>query len=359
MSKFKSGDGQPRIISLGEEHAFKGGRPTLKSIAEICGLAVPTVSRALSGASDIGQSTRDRVRQVADEIGYVPNRAGVRLRTGKTNVISLVLPTEIDGLNYSSRIIASIAGALRNSPYHLIVTPFFPDEDPIKPVRYIVETESADAIIINQIQPEDPRVKYLLERNFPFATHGRSMWAEQHPYFDFDNFEFARNATEQLANRGRKSLLLIAPPLSQNYAQNMISGMQAAAQDAGLRSDYFEESSQNGISQKLGAQITKYLQTHPDIDGVITSTTVSAVESISAIKALGRRLGHDIDVCTKEVAPFFRRIRPEILTITEDVTKAGSFLAKAALSAIDQPDNPPLQLLVAPEENTVRGRTET
>ncbi len=258
MSKSKSGEGPPRIISIDENQAFKGGRPTLKSIAEICGLAVPTVSRALSGASDIGQSTRDRVRQVADEIGYVPNRAGVRLRTGKTNVISLVLPTEIDGLNYSSRIIASIAGALRNSPYHLIVTPFFPDEDPIKPVRYIVETESADAIIINQIQPEDPRVKYLLERNFPFATHGRSMWAEQHPYFDFDNFEFARNATEQLANRGRKSLLLIAPPLSQNYAQNMISGMQAAAQDAGLRSDYFEESSQNGISQKLGAQITKY-----------------------------------------------------------------------------------------------------
>lgn len=352
MSKSKSGVGPPKIIGIDEKLAFKSGRPTLKSIAEICGLAVPTVSRALSGASDIGQSTRDRVRQIADEIGYVPNRAGVRLRTGKTNVISLVLPTEIDGLNYSSRIIASIAGALRNSPYHLIVTPFFPDEDPIKPVKYIVETESADAIIINQIQPEDPRVKYLLERNFPFATHGRTMWSEQHPYFDFDNFEFARHATDLLAKRGRKSLLLISPPLSQNYSQNMISGMQSAAKETDLFSDYFEEPTQNGTSKRLNNQLIEYLKRNPGTDGIITSTTVSAVGAINAISALGRQLGKDIDLCTKEVAPFFRQIRPEILTITEDVTKAGSFLARAALRAIDHPEEPPLQMLVTPEDTT-------
>ena len=57
--------------------------PTLKDIAQLSGLAVPTVSRALSGASDIGMKTRERVRKIADEIGYVPNRAGLRLRTGK------------------------------------------------------------------------------------------------------------------------------------------------------------------------------------------------------------------------------------------------------------------------------------
>ena len=296
VSKSKSGVGPPKIIGIDEKLAFKSGRPTLKSIAEICGLAVPTVSRALSGASDIGQSTRDRVRQVADEIGYVPNRAGVRLRTGKTIVISLVL--------------------------------------------------------INQIQPEDPRVKYLLERNFPFATHGRTMWSEQHPYFDFDNFEFARHATDLLAKRGRKSLLLISPPLSQNYSQNMITGMQSAAKKTDLFSDYFEEPTQNGTSKRLNNQLIEYLKRNPGTDGIITSTTVSAVGAINAISALGRQLGKDIDLCTKEVAPFFRQIRPEILTITEDVTKAGSFLARAALRAIDHPEEPPLQMLVTPEDTT-------
>ena len=69
-------------------------QPTLKTISEITGLAVATVSRALSDAPDIGENTKVRVRQVADDIGYVPNRAGVRLRTGKTHVIALVLSTD-------------------------------------------------------------------------------------------------------------------------------------------------------------------------------------------------------------------------------------------------------------------------
>ena len=52
--------------------------PTLKTIAALSGLAVPTVSRALSDAPDIGTKTKERIRQIARDIGYVPNRAGVR-----------------------------------------------------------------------------------------------------------------------------------------------------------------------------------------------------------------------------------------------------------------------------------------
>ena len=57
--------------------------------------AVPTVSRALNDAPDIGEATKRRVQELAEKIGYRPNRAGLRLRTGKTNVIALVLPDRI------------------------------------------------------------------------------------------------------------------------------------------------------------------------------------------------------------------------------------------------------------------------
>ena len=71
---------------------------------------MPTVSRALNDAPDIGAETKARVRRIAAEIGYVPNRAGVRLRTGRTNVISLVLSTEHDQMNHTARLISSVAG---------------------------------------------------------------------------------------------------------------------------------------------------------------------------------------------------------------------------------------------------------
>ena len=115
-------------------------RPTLKTIAYMTGLGVTTVSRALNDAPDIGQATKERVRLVAKQIGYRPNRAGVRLRTGQTNVISLILSIENEVLGMTSHLVYGISEFLAGSPYHLIVTPYDVRRDPLDPVRYIVET---------------------------------------------------------------------------------------------------------------------------------------------------------------------------------------------------------------------------
>ena len=120
--------------------AGAGRRPTLKTIAYMTGLGVTTVSRALNDAPDIGQATKERVRLVAKQIGYRPNRAGVRLRTGKTNVISLILSVETEVLGLTSHLVYGISEYLAGSPYHLIVTPYNMRSDPLDPVRYIVET---------------------------------------------------------------------------------------------------------------------------------------------------------------------------------------------------------------------------
>ncbi len=103
----------------------KRAKPTLRTIAELSGLAVPTVSRALNDAPDIGKETKARVRAIARDIGYVPNRAGVRLRTGRTNVISVVMSTENDLSNHTGRFVTAIAQTLRDTAFHLNFTPFF------------------------------------------------------------------------------------------------------------------------------------------------------------------------------------------------------------------------------------------
>ena len=107
-----------------DDEASAQERPTLKTIAFMTGLGVTTVSRALKDAPEIGAETRRRVQLVARQVGYRPNRAGVRLRTGKTNVISLVLNTEQQIMSFVSDIIYGISEVIADTPYHLIVTPY-------------------------------------------------------------------------------------------------------------------------------------------------------------------------------------------------------------------------------------------
>jgi LacI family transcriptional regulator len=333
-------------VGLGRES--DKGKPTLKTISRLSGLAVPTVSRALSDAPDIGAETKKLIRRIADEIGYVPNRAGVRLRTGRTNVISLVLSTEHDVMNHTAKLISSIAGGLQNTAFHMIVTPYFPSDDPMKPIRYIVETGSADAIIFNQTQPADPRVAYLMERGFPFATHGRTDWADRHAWFDFDNTAYGRIAVQSLAARGRRHLLLIAPPMEQNYAQNMCEGAQEAADATGVRLTIARDMTSDSSSDHVRANTTAMLRATPGIDAVICGSTTSAMAATVGIESLGRRVGADIDLFAKEAIPFLSLFRPGIIALHEDVARAGAFLSQAAIQAVREPDLPPMQGLEVP-----------
>ena len=327
-------------------------RPTLKTIAQMTGLAVPTISRALSGAEDISLATRARVRAVADEIGYVPNRAGVRLRTGRTNVVSLVLSTDHDLMNHTAKLINSIAAGLRDTPFHLIITPFFADEDPMKPIRYVVETESADVVIFNQIEPGDPRVSYLIERGFPFVTHGRSRWADRHPYVDFDNNAFARIAIETLSKRGRRKIVLIAPPTAQTYAQTMIEGASDAARAAGSELTILPGATSDANGAAIETALTRFLETEPNLDGIICASSNAGLSCITALGSSGRTIGADIDVVAKEAAPFLKRICPAVIIVTEDVGMAGKALADAAISRALRPDEPFVQLPEVPASRT-------
>ncbi len=330
--------------------AKKSARPTLKTIAALSGLAVPTVSRALNNASDISAETKRLVQRIANEIGYVPDRAGRRLRTGKTNVISLVLSTEHDVMNYTARMISSIASAFRNTPYHLIVTPYFPNEDPLRPIRYITETRSADGLILNQTLPEDPRVAHLLEVGFPFVTHGRTIWKQQHPYFDFENGEFGRICVRRLAEQGRKHILLVAPPFNQNYSIEMCEGVLGEAAKLGLDVQILPEVTSDHSPEIVMETLSAKLMAEPQIDGIIAPSASCAMSVVSAGDTLGLVIGTDYDLVAKEGLPFLNRFRKEIIVISEDVSSAGGFMARALMHRIDHPDEPVRQYLDIPTD---------
>jgi len=63
---------------------------TLKDISAELGLLVATVSRALNGFPEVSARTRARVQDVADRIGYKPNRIAQRLVTGRSGMVGFI-----------------------------------------------------------------------------------------------------------------------------------------------------------------------------------------------------------------------------------------------------------------------------
>lgn len=75
-------------------------RPTLKTIAQLAGLSHVAVSKALRDAPDISAATKERVKKIADELGYTPNLAARNLYLQRTSTIGMVVPAMGDSTAY-------------------------------------------------------------------------------------------------------------------------------------------------------------------------------------------------------------------------------------------------------------------
>lgn len=69
-----------------------GKRPTIIEVAKLAGVSKSTAARALTGASDVNEETRERVRKASEAVGYEPNHLAVGMRSGRSNLLGLVIP---------------------------------------------------------------------------------------------------------------------------------------------------------------------------------------------------------------------------------------------------------------------------
>lgn len=92
---------------------------TLKKIAQVLGISISTVSRALKNHPDISDSTKKKVIELAETLEYEPNATAVNLRTKKTKLFGLMVPS-VTNMFYDS-FIASIEEESRKIGYSLLI----------------------------------------------------------------------------------------------------------------------------------------------------------------------------------------------------------------------------------------------
>ncbi len=309
-------------------------KPTLKTIAEMTGLAVTTISRALGDDPHIARETRLRVQQAAAQIGYLPDRAAQRLRTGRTNVISLVLDPHEEILGYGTSMIRGMSAALRGTQYHLVITPHFSDTPQIDPVTHIVRNRMADGILFSRTEPADERVKFLVETGFPFVCHGRTELATPHPYVDYDNYAFTYRATKKLIASGCRRPFIILPPERFTFAQHMRHGFMTAIREEGVGFEIASGITLDSKADDVRDHVAARLARAEPPDGFICGGEVSAMAVMSAAHDLGLEIGCDVRLVAKQTSGLFDQVRPRIETIYEDLSEAGSLMAALLLKRI-------------------------
>src|SRR5512138_2352548 len=143
---------------------------TLKSVASRAGVSYQTVSKVLNGQIQVAPETKERILKAADELGYRPNQIARNMRTQRSLMIGYSwLPTAPDQINQIlDQFLSSMVYEAEAAGYHLLPFPFRSGECLVDAYRELIDTGRVDGFVISSINYDDPRITFLLERQFPF-----------------------------------------------------------------------------------------------------------------------------------------------------------------------------------------------
>lgn len=322
--------------------------PTLKTIADLTGLSLSTVSLSLRDGSKLKKATREKVEKAAKQVGYVPNRAGVRLRTGRTNVLALILAADKNTVDFTRQLVHGIGAQIHGTGFHLNVIPEFEKSDPVDAVRYVMENRAADGIILTHTSARDPRVQYLMDAGIPFVSHGRTEFYTPHAYHDFHAERYVSMAVERLAGKGRKRILLASVDNKDTNYSIIVNEFTRAVGRQKLWGDVVRDTEALGVpadarafGRELGRESGRY-------DAIICNNELTALALLSGLSDENAVSGRDFDLVCKQTTGILQILYPDIDTIAEDLSAAGRELAKLLIDRISGIAAQELQTLQEP-----------
>ncbi|NOS72541.1 MAG: LacI family DNA-binding transcriptional regulator [Verrucomicrobia bacterium] len=211
----------------------------LVDIARRVGVSVMTVSKALRDQRDVSDSTRSKIKKVAAEMGYVPDSGAQLLRTNKSKLIGLVIPTTTNPV--FARMVFAIEQRARELGYDILLTHTQNHSEIEETCIRRLLSRRVEGLLIAPVYRMESSVriyKELLVRKVPVVLLGSpAAFCSQFVCAQSDDIQASFLATKHLLDLGHRRIAYFTGPLAAPWAQERFEGHRRAMRDAGLDVD--------------------------------------------------------------------------------------------------------------------------
>lgn len=303
----------------------------IRQLAQVSGVSIATVSRALNLPERVRPETRERVLMAAQEIGYQPNSLGRRLRRGQAELVGVVIPVPPSqfGHPFFLELIAGLGEGFDGSGLEMVVSACAPGNSELETYRRLIEGKRVDAMVVTRTRVHDERILYLLEQNIPFVAHGRSEGLSGFSLLDMDSKTGFANAARFLLGLGHQRIGLLNAPSTYNFSAARLAGYhQALGQPDNhlvLETDLTETSGYTQTKTLLERQAT----------AILCANDLIAIGAMQAVREAGLTIGQDISIVGYDDIPSAAYTNPPLTTIQQPSRAAGRRLAQMLLEQMN------------------------
>jgi LacI family transcriptional regulator len=327
-------------------------RPTAAEVARRAGVSRTAVSFVLNNVTDqgISNATRERVLQVAREMGYEPNAAAKMLASGTTGTVALVIPkaSHLYVDVFLAQIVASINEECHRHGLKLLIEST--DDEGREPGTFVnlVKSRSIDGlIVVNLRTTEHDHLRKIHEAGIPLVVFGPKLaQLENVQAMGYDTAGCARVATEHLIALGHERIAYVSfAPREYHAVGEREMGWRAALEAHGLYADpaWAEYANIDARSGYLATQ--RLLERKVKFTAMFAGNDTIAFGAIAALTEAGLRVPHDVALVGYDDIPLAEFASPPLTTIQSNPVEHGREAMEMLLAQMERREYTPGQYL--------------
>lgn len=307
---------------------------SINDVARKAGVSISTVSKALNDKSSVSSSTVERIKQTAEEMGYVPNSRARVFATKETKQIAFVADIPKDTAFYNPHIFEIIMG-LRHSVskrgYSLIVESVEKKES-LDYIEKIYKKNMVDALVIHASIITKRLESLVVKSNLPHLIIGEPDYQSTLSWIDTDNALSGAVAIRHLLKNDYFPIAFVG-----GKADDMISAHRFEGAERELRQnnlsfeDQYVLSTSSTIVSGMNAA-KKILKMEKPPRSVLCANSVIAFGLMQELRNQNIRVPKDMAVMTFDRYPFSDFTEPRVTSVDMNMyeigEEAGSILIK-------------------------------
>lgn len=323
------------ILDLRNRFQDQTNRVRVTDVAKLAGCAPATVSRALNSPDKVSPEKRARVERAMVELGYVRNHAARALRSQRSNMVGVLIPT----LDYAlyARMVGTMNVRFSEAGISTLIATFNYDLDAeVREARLLLERGAEALVLVGN--NHRPKLRKMLDQSgVPYVCTYASNSKEQHPTVGFDNAAATAKLAQHLVHLGHRDIGVISGLTKDNdRTTERLEGIMSELQRHGVepRKSMITESPYS-ISAGRKACALLLSRNDPRPTAIVCGNDVLALGALVECRA--RRIGvpGEVSIVGFDNLELSMHSNPPLTTIDVPAEKMGLVAADHILGSLN------------------------
>lgn len=317
-------------------------KSTLQYIADKAKVSRMTVSRVFSGKNNVSKKTADKIRRIAQKVGYHPNLIARSLSNRKSKTIGVFVPkTRHLFLDiYITQILSGVLDVTQEHDYRLMLFPIDYKNEKNDLYLSIARSHLVDGIILIKTKINDKGINDLKAINFPYilVNHRNNSYN----FVDASNVKGAKLAVEHLYSLGHRKIAFVSGSLDETNAIDRLNSYKKTLKSLGL--PFKKEWVIKGdFSKEKAYDASKKLFQSKDLPtAIFSSDDYMAIGVMERIKEMNLSVPKDFSIVGFDDIEIASYIHPALTTVHQPMSKIGEKSAQLLFDLINKKRNSPI-----------------